>query len=135
MIIIAGTVDADSERCEAALKSGCVHVREARELPGCLDDVWSADPLTPGRIYVDERWQDQAALAAHFESPRFPAMRDTIAAHGIRGVDVAKVETGRVEPVYDPQGRARADFLSEAESPRSPGSSAGCWRSRETVEI
>ncbi|MCP3986512.1 MAG: antibiotic biosynthesis monooxygenase [bacterium] len=118
MIIIAGTVDVDPEQREAALSSGCVHMVETRKLPGCLDYVWSADPLTPGRIYVYERWQDQATLAAHFESPHFPAMRDTIAAHGIRGVDVAKVEVGRVEPVYDPQGRARADFFSEtAESP------------------
>ena len=112
MIVIAGTVDVDPERRAAALEASCRHAAETRKLPGCLDYVWSADPLTPGRIYVFERWESRAALETHFASPHFPAMRDTIVAHGIRGLDVSKYEIGRVEPVYDPQGRARADFFT-----------------------
>ena len=113
MILIAGTVDVDPERRAAALEAGCPHMAQTRKLPGCLDYVWSADPLTPGRIYVFERWADREALEAHFASPHYTAMRDTIAAHGIRGLEVAKLEVGRVQPVYDAQGRPRADFSSE----------------------
>jgi hypothetical protein len=39
-------------------------------------------------------------------------MRDTIAAHGIRGLDVSKHRISLSEPVYDPQGRPRADFFT-----------------------
>jgi quinol monooxygenase YgiN len=115
LIIIAGTVDVDPEQREAALVAGCEHMKETRKLPGCLDYVWSADPLTPGRIVILERWETQDSLEVHFASPHYLAMRDTIVAHGIRGIDVSKHEIGRVEPVYDPQGRPRADFFSEAQ--------------------
>lgn len=114
MIIIAGFVDVDPEQREDALVAGSVHMKETRKLDGCIDYVWSADPLVPGRIVILERWQTREALEVHFESPHYLAMRNTIAAHGIRGLDVSKHEVGRTEPVYDPQGRARADFFSDA---------------------
>ena len=113
MILIAGTVDVDPERRDDALRAGRAHVEATRRQPGCLDYVWSADALRPGRIYVFERWADQASLAAHFAGPHYLAMRDTVAAHGIRGVDVSKYRPDRVEPVYDPSGTPRADFFTE----------------------
>jgi hypothetical protein len=39
-------------------------------------------------------------------------MRDTVAAHGLRGADVLKYDGRRHEPVYDPTGKPRADFFS-----------------------
>lgn len=116
MIIIAGTIDVDPDRRTAALEAACVHMAATRELAGCLDYVWSADPLTPGRIYVFERWRDQSALETHFASPHFPAMRDTIAAHGITGLDVAKYRGDSREPVYDATGTPRADFFTAGDS-------------------
>ena len=59
MIIITGTVDVDPERREAALIAAQPHMRATRALEGCLDYVWSADPLVPGRIYVYERWESR----------------------------------------------------------------------------
>jgi len=112
VIIIAGTVDVDPARREEALEAACEPMRATRQLEGCLDYVWSADPLVPGRIVIFERWQGQAQLEAHFESPHYPAMRDTIAAHGIRGLEVLKYRLDGSEPVYDPTGKPRADFFS-----------------------
>ncbi|UCE87050.1 MAG: antibiotic biosynthesis monooxygenase [Deltaproteobacteria bacterium] len=112
MILITGTVDVDPEQREAALSAAQPHMRATRALEGCLDYVWSADPLVPGRIYVYERWQSRESLEAHFASPHYPAMRDTIAAHGVRGLEVSKHRISLSEPVYDPQGRPRADFFS-----------------------
>jgi quinol monooxygenase YgiN len=112
VIIISGTVDVDPEQREAALSAAETHMAATRKLEGCLDYVWSADPLVPGRIYVYERWQSREQLEVHFASPHFPAMRDTIAAHGICGLDVAKYRISLSEPVYDPQGQPRADFFS-----------------------
>ena len=114
LIIIAGHVDVDPERREDALVAGSVHMKETRKLAGCINYVWSADPLTAGRIVILERWQTREALEVHFESPHYLAMRNTIASYGICGLDVSKHEVGRTEPVYDPQGRPRADFFSDA---------------------
>ena len=113
MIIISGTVDVDPEQRETALTAARTHMAATRTLDGCLDYVWSADPLVPGRIYVYERWQSREHLEVHFASPHFPAMRDTIAAHGICGLDVAKYKIALSEGVYDDKGQARADFSDE----------------------
>lgn len=113
MIIIAGTVDVDPARREAALEAGQPHMQATRSQAGCLDYVWSADPLVPGRIYVYERWESTETLATHLAGAHYVAMRETIAAHGIRGVDVSKFRISLTEPVYDPEGRPRADFFSE----------------------
>lgn len=112
MIIISGTVDVDPSRRGAALEAAEVHMKATRELEGCLDYVWSADPLTPGRIYVYERWASRENLEVHFASPPFTNMRDTIAAHGITGLDVAKHRVSLSEPVYDLHGKPRADFFT-----------------------
>ena len=63
MIIISGTVDVDPEQREAALSAAQPHMRATRSLAGCLDYVWSADPLVPGGIYVYERWESRDHLA------------------------------------------------------------------------
>ena len=113
MIIIAGTVDVDPEQRDAALIAGKPHMEATRAWKGCVDYTWSADALTPGRIYVYERWESQDDLASHFEGPHYLAMRNTIAAYGLRGADVLKYQIGRSEPVYDPTGTPRADFFTE----------------------
>ncbi len=113
MILIAGTVDVDPDQRDAALEAGRPHMEATRAQKGCVDYVWSADGLVPGRIYVYERWESQEALEAHFAGPHYLAMRDTMAAHGLRGADVSKYRPDLSGPVYDSQGRPRADFFTE----------------------
>ena len=112
MIIIAGTVDLDPEKREAALTSGCQHMEATRAQKGCMHYVWSADPLVAGRVYVYECWQSQEDLAAHLGGPHYRAMLQNMAAHEIRGMDVDKFKISLSEPVYDPEGRPRADFFT-----------------------
>lgn len=112
MIVIAGSIDVDPDRREAALEAGRPHVLATRAWPGCRAYVWSADSLEEGRIQVFEEWESEEALAAHFAGPHYRAMRDTIAAHGIRGIEVCKYRVALREPVYDERGRPRADFLT-----------------------
>jgi quinol monooxygenase YgiN len=113
MIIIAGTVDVDPEQRGEALVAGRPHMEATRAQAGCLDYTWTADELTPGRIYVFERWESQADLQAHFEGPHYLAMRNTIASFGLVRADVLKYRPEISEPVYDSTGKARADFFSE----------------------
>ena len=112
MILIAGTIDVNPESRDSAVEAGRPHMEATRKWKGCLDYVWSADPLVEGRIYVFERWETEADLAAHFEGPHYLAMRKTIASFEIRGVDVLKYRNDLSEPVYDPKGVPRADFFT-----------------------
>ena len=112
MIIIAGTVDVDPARRDLALEAGCPHMRATRAQKGCVDYVWSADLLTPGRIYVFERWESEDDLRAHFEGPHYLAMRNTMASFGLVAADVLKYRMAIAEPVYDQTGTPRADFFT-----------------------
>jgi quinol monooxygenase YgiN len=114
MILIAGTVEVDPAKRDEALVAGAPHMAATRAQAGCIDYVWSADPLVPGRIYVFERWESQEALQAHFDGPHYLNMRNTIAAHGLSGADVSKYRPEIQEPVYDPTMTPRADFFTEA---------------------
>ncbi len=116
VIIIAGTVDVDPDKRDAALEAGLPHMEATRAWKGCLDYTWSADGLIPGRIQVYERWESQEDLAAHFEGPHYLNMRNSIAAHGMRGADVSKFRIDLQEPVYDPTMTPRADFFTEDQS-------------------
>jgi quinol monooxygenase YgiN len=112
MIIIAGTVEIDPEKREAALTAGRELEAATRRQPGCLDYVWTVDGLSPSTIYVYERWQDEASLAAHFAGPNYNGMRAILGSFGLRGASVAKYRVDLSEPVYDSTGTPRPDFFT-----------------------
>jgi quinol monooxygenase YgiN len=111
MILLTGWVDVNPERRDEALEAGRPHMEATRAWPGCLDYVWSADPLNPARIYIYERWQSAEALDGHFQGPHYRAMRDTIGAREITGLEVFKYEPARQGAVYDAKLVPRADFF------------------------
>jgi quinol monooxygenase YgiN len=113
VILISGTVDVDPEQRDAALEAGCPHMEATRAQKGCLDYNWSADLLTPGRIYVYERWESEEDLRLHFEGVHYLNMRETIGAHGLKAADVLKHRPEVSEPVYDETFTPRADFFTE----------------------
>ena len=112
MIIIAGTVEIDPEKREAALTAGRELEAATRRQEGCLDYVWTIDGLSPSTIYVYERWASEAALAAHFAGPNYNGMRAILGSFGLRGANVAKHRVDLAEPVYDATGTPRPDFFT-----------------------
>ena len=113
-IIIAGTVEIDPEKREAALTAGRELEAATRRQAGCLDYVWTVDGLSPSTIYVYERWESEAALAAHFAGPNYNGMRAILGSFGLRGANVAKFRVDVTEPVYDDTGTPRPDFFTVA---------------------
>ncbi|MED5263336.1 MAG: putative quinol monooxygenase [Myxococcota bacterium] len=112
MIIIAGTIDLEASKREAALEESRDLVAETRGQDGCEHYVWAPDLCVPGRIYVYEEWKDEVSLAAHFEGPYYKTMLALIGRFGVDRVDVKKFRIDLVEAVYDPNGVPRADFFT-----------------------
>lgn len=69
MIIVTGHAIAREGNEDAMQALAVEHVLRSRTEPGCLSHEVSRDVLQPRRFVFVERWQDLAALQAHFAVP------------------------------------------------------------------
>jgi quinol monooxygenase YgiN len=111
-ILIAGTVEIDAEKREACLADAAALMADTRNQQGCVHYVWSADPSSPTRIYVFENWDATENLAAHLAGPFYSQMLGLLGKYGVTSAEVSKFRVDLEEPVYDPEGRPRADFFT-----------------------
>lgn len=112
MIVIAGTIEIDPEKREAALQGAQPFIDGALSQKGCEAYTWAADLNAPGRVEVFERWTSEQDLAAHFEGEHYKNMLVHMGAHGLRSADVSKYRVDLREPVYGPDNKPRADFFT-----------------------
>ena len=112
-ILIAGTVHLPAGDREKALVETASLVEETRTQQGCLHYVWTADPTSDTRLYVFEKWASVEDLAAHLAGPYYMNMLTSLGKYGVSDTDVSKYRIDLEEPVYDPEGRPRADFFTE----------------------
>jgi len=112
-VLIAGTVHLPAGDRETALAETAQLVTDTRTQPGCLQYVWSADPTSTTRVCVFEKWASVEDLAAHLAGHYYSGMLAALSKYGITDPLVAKYKVALEEPVYDPQGKPRADFFTE----------------------
>lgn len=111
MIIVHAIVDLDPAQRAAALAGALPHVTAALAQPGCIAYAWTADPHDPARVHVFEEWRGPDDLAAHLAGPAYRAMLTHMQGHGITAAIAHKYAVTAKQPVYDPEGRPRADFF------------------------
>lgn len=112
-ILIAGTLHLPAEDRDTALVETADLVIETRSQRGCQHYVWAADPTSDTRIYVFEKWDSVADLAAHLAGPYYAKMLAGLGKYGVTDTQVSKYRVAHEEPVYDPEGKPRADFFTE----------------------
>lgn len=111
-ILISGEIDLAPEAREKALIDARPLIEAALAEKGCVHYAWTADLSTPGRVHVFEEWESEADLAAHLAAKPYLDMAGHLAAVGIKNASTRKYRVDHTEPVYDPQGRPRADFFT-----------------------
>ena len=111
-IIIAGVVDVAPDARDAALADAQPLIEAALAEAGCRAYAWTADPAVAGRIHVFEQWDSTETLAAHFDGAPYRGMLAHLQGVGIIAAETRKYRVDLIEPVYDPEGRPRADFFS-----------------------
>ncbi len=112
-VLIAGTVHLPANQRDKALADTAQLVRTTREQAGCEHYVWAADPTSDTRVYVFEKWASIDDLARHLAGPCYSGMLAALGGFGVTDADVSKYRIAHAEPVYDPEGRPRADFFTE----------------------
>ena len=111
-ILIAGTVEIEAGKREQALADAAPLIAETRSQKGCNHYVWSADPTSDTRVYVYENWDSTEDLAAHLAGPYYLNMLTLLGGFGVYNTEVSKFRIDHEEPVYDPEGKPRADFFT-----------------------
>lgn len=67
MILITGSILARPDTFDALREAGVEHSRRSRAEPGCVSHNIHVDCENPLRLVFVERWQDRAAVGAHFK--------------------------------------------------------------------
>lgn len=111
-VIIAGTIDILEGKREGVLAEAASLMDETRAQQGCVHYVWSADPTSDTRVYVYENWTSVEDLAAHLAGACYAGMLGLLGNYPVENVQVTKFRVDLEEPVYDPEGRPRADFFT-----------------------
>ncbi|MEH6588641.1 MAG: antibiotic biosynthesis monooxygenase [Halioglobus sp.] len=112
-ILIAGTVEIADGRREQALAEAAQLMIDTRTQKGCNHYVWSADPTSDTRIYVFESWDSTEDLADHLAGSFYMSMLVHLGGYDVHNTEVSKFRIAHEEPVYDPEGKPRADFFTE----------------------
>jgi len=98
-IIIAGTINVDPAKAQAAIADAVVMMKATHEEAGNLAYVFSLDPLVPGQIQLFEKWESEEALAAHSSSPHMAELRPKMGSWGVTGADIKKYEIASEGPL------------------------------------
>lgn len=69
MIVVLGDVRLRDGVVDEALRISSEHVERSRAEPGCISHDVLTDLDQPDRLVFVERWDDRAALDAHFAVP------------------------------------------------------------------
>ena len=112
-VIVAGTLHFKGGNREQTLTETAPLVEQTRSQDGCLHYVWAADPTSETRVYVFEKWASVETFAAHLAGPFYNKMLMALGQFGVTDVEVLKYKVALEEPVYDPEGKPRADFFTE----------------------
>lgn len=111
-ILIAGTVDVNPDSRRRILTEALPYIEAALAEKGCVAYAWTADENVPGRICVFEEWLSEPDLAAHLAGQPYRSMLGHLQNAGITKAVTQKYRVDHFEPVYDPEGRPRADFFT-----------------------
>jgi quinol monooxygenase YgiN len=92
MLIVAGVITLDAgKRGEADVAFEKMRAATLNE-PGCIEYKAYAGRDDAGAVFMFEKWQDQAALDAHFASPHMAEFIAALGGLGVTGMDVKKYD-------------------------------------------
>jgi len=98
-ILIAGTINVDPAKAEAAIADAVEMMKATHAEEGNLAYVFSLDPLVPGQIQLFEKWADEASLAAHSASAHMAEFRPKMGGWGVTGASITRYEIASEGPL------------------------------------
>jgi quinol monooxygenase YgiN len=113
-IVIAGEIDFPPANRQDALTGAKPLIEMALAEQGCRHYAWTLDPYDPGRVHVFEDWDNAEDLQAHLDGEAYLQMIAHLSSFTILAADTRKYRVDLTEPVYGPDGKPTATFLTAA---------------------
>ena len=92
MLIVLAEVTVEAGAAEQVRDALQTMETETLKEPGCQTYAFSVDVTNPTMIRITEKWDDMAALEAHFNTPHMAAFGGAIAQIKPKGMDVKVYE-------------------------------------------
>lgn len=99
MLIVLAKAKLGVESMTAARAAIAAMVSASNAEEGCIAYAFTEDMLQPGVIHIVEKWQDEAALAAHFATPHMAAFGAAIADLDFQVIEAVKFHADEGSPV------------------------------------
>jgi quinol monooxygenase YgiN len=100
VLIVHATFEIDPANSDAVLAAAATHQDLCRAEEGCHRYDVSVDVADPGRFYVTELWEDDAALAAHSKAPHGRVFGKALAGAGLKGSTGIKYTIGEESKLF-----------------------------------
>lgn len=99
MLIVLAKAKVGDGAMEAARAAIADMVAASNAEAGCIAYAFTQDVLDPTQIHIVEKWQDDAALAAHFATPHMAAFGAAIAGLDFQVIEAIKFHSDEGLPV------------------------------------
>jgi quinol monooxygenase YgiN len=98
MIIVMGHAKLAGGELDRLTDEMNVQVAATNAEAGCLDYCFSRDVANPDTLIISERWENQAAIDAHFKSPHMAAFNAVLGKATVLDISVKSydLETGTI---------------------------------------
>lgn len=99
MLIVLAKAQVGAASMAAARHAIVDMVAASNAEEGCIAYAFTEDVLHPGVLHIIEKWQDEAALAAHFATPHMAAFGAAIAGLDFKVIEAVKYHADNGAPV------------------------------------
>ncbi|MEM7689740.1 MAG: putative quinol monooxygenase [Pseudomonadota bacterium] len=99
MLIVIGTAQLGDGAIEAGHDALKAMITASREEEGCIAYGYAVDILDPAIMRITEKWVDEAALVAHFQTPHMAAFQKALGELDISIIDVKKFQADDGAPL------------------------------------
>jgi quinol monooxygenase YgiN len=84
VIVIHASVLIDPAKVDVAVSAAKEMMAESRKEPGCHAYTFTRDLIEPGRFHIIEEWENDEALAIHFEAPHMAKFQAVVPSLGLK---------------------------------------------------
>ncbi len=96
MLVVNATIESTEADIEALKDAVRAMETASRAEAGCDDYTFAVELSDPTRLRITERWADEAALRAHFQTPHMAAFGAAMAEHAPKNMSVHCYEVNEI---------------------------------------